>query len=354
MPDIRVVDRGRIDESDSAFPKAVELPDGEILCSYGVGGGPNVTGHTEFSSSSDGGRTWQRSGVILEKGTDPPSCNFLKLCLHADGRTLFAYGSRLYRSPGDKFGQGSSDAVYCTSTDGGRSWSDSVVIDTGLPGSKEISFSMVPLSSGRLLAPMATLPKGRLGERVLAYISDDAGRNWARAATVFHDPEGRRGFFEHKFTEFAPGSILATAWTVTLATVEDLPDSYAISTDDGETWTPFRSTGVAGQTMTPVSLGGNRLLVLYNKRTGDQCIVMNLVEFSHHAWTIVHQGVLYDNTNRPLPGADTWRGVDSFDDFAFGFPTAIALANGQYLATYWSKERGVFGISWALLEIDWP
>ena len=105
--------------------------------------------------------------------------------------------------------------------------------------------------------------------------------------------------------------------------------------------------------MTPVSLGGNRLLVLYNKRAGNQCIVMNLVEFSPDEWTIVHDGVLYDNTNRPLPGAGTWKGVDSFDDFAFGFPTAIPLANVQHLATYWSKERGVFGISWALLEIDW-
>ena len=51
MPSIELLDTGIIDDREAAFPLAIQRPDGEILCSYGVGGGALVTGHTEYSLS---------------------------------------------------------------------------------------------------------------------------------------------------------------------------------------------------------------------------------------------------------------------------------------------------------------
>ena len=44
MPSVEILGTGRLDERGSAFPQAVELPNGDILCSFNVGGGHFVTG----------------------------------------------------------------------------------------------------------------------------------------------------------------------------------------------------------------------------------------------------------------------------------------------------------------------
>ena len=218
----------------------------------------------------------------------------------------------------------------------------------------EVSFAAVPLRSGRLLAPAATLADNdRLGERVIVAISDDGGETWPRHGTVFHDPEGRRGFFEHKFTELPSAEIVATAWTVTLGDYGDLPNSFSISNDGGSTWGPARSTGIEGQTLSTLTLGGDRLLVLYNRRYGKQAVVMCLVTFTQEKWTIHHEGILYDAQASHQRAASVASGIDELDDFAFGFPTAIALADDSILVTHWCVENGVCGIRWTKVRVNW-
>ena len=354
MPSVEIVSSGRLDERDSAFPQAVQLADGDILCSFSVGDGPNVGGGTDWARSTDGGETWSLEGTILPPTDNPYSTNALKLTLAADGRTVYAYGSRYYRRPGQKFGEGRNDPILCRSIDGGRSWSEPQVIP--MPGdcALEISHGALTLASGRLLAPAATLPaQDRLGEQVLAAISDDGGRSWPTHTVVFEDPGGKFGYFEQKLAEFAPGRVMAVCWTVTLGDVVDQPDSFAISDDDGSTWGAAHSTGLQGQTMTPIPLGEDRLLVLYNRRYGDQGIVMALVTFTETAWTVHCEDLMYDARAKRERPEDLDTGVQEFDTFAFGFPTAIRLRDGTILATHWCQEEGAFGIRWTRLRIDW-
>lgn len=195
-------------------------------------------------------------------------------------------------------------------------------------------------SSGRLLAPAATLPaQDRLGEQVLVAISDDGGETWPTHAVFFEDPERRLGYFEQKLAEVAPGRVMAVCWTVTLGDVVDQPNSFTISNDNGSTWSPARSTGIQGQTMTPIPLGGDRLLVLYNRRYGDQGIVMALVTFTEEAWSIHYEGLMYDAKAKRERPEDLDTGVREFNTFAFGFPTAIRLQDGTVLATHWCREE---------------
>jgi len=354
MPSIEVLGTGRLDDRESAFPQAIQLPDGDILCSFSVGGGPFVHGGTELGRSTDGGETWTIAGVIMPPTEKPHSTNFLKLTLSPDGGTVYAYGARMYREPGWKFGEGHNDAVLCTSTDRGKSWSEPSLVPFPCDCATEVSHGALALSSGRLLAPAATLhSQDRLGEQVLAAISDDGGRTWPRHAVVLEDPEKRFGYFEQKLAEVTPGRVMAVAWTVTLGDVADQPDSFAMSSDDGETWAPARSTGIMGQTMTPIPLGGDRLVVLYNRRYGQQGIVMDLVTFTDDAWTVHYEGLMYDAKATHTRPDDIESGVEELDSFEFGFPTAIRLHDGTLLATHWSREAGKFGIRWTRLRVDW-
>ena len=79
MPDVEVLGTGRLDDRDSAFPMAVQLASGDIVCSYGVGGGAHVTGGTDWSRSTDNGATWQIEGTILPKDEARNRANFRKL-----------------------------------------------------------------------------------------------------------------------------------------------------------------------------------------------------------------------------------------------------------------------------------
>ncbi len=354
MAAIEILGSGLLDERESAFPQAVELPDGDLLCSFSVGGGQYVEGGTDWARSRDGGLTWKLEGTILPPTDSPPTTNFLKLSLAKDGGTIYAYGARTHAETGGRFGEKKCEAIFCQSGDDGRSWSAPQVIPMPVDCPLEISHGILPLSSGRLLAPAATLPaKDRLGEQVLVAVSDDGGQTWPSHNIVFEDPDKKLGYFEQKLAELAPGRLMAACWTVTLGDVVDRTDSFTISNDNGSTWNPARSTGIQGQTMTPVPLGGDRLLVLYNRRYGEQGIVMCLVTFTEDAWTVHYEGLLYDAKTSRQRSAEVETGVDEFASFAFGFPTAIPLQDGTLLATHWYVEGGVCGIRWTKLRVEW-
>lgn len=353
MPAIHILATGRLDERDSAFPQAVQLPNGDVLCSFSVGGGPFVHGGTDWARSQDGGYTWRIEGQLLPPTTDPASANFLKLSRSADGHRIYAYGSRFVGPIDNDFGQRPGEAVFCTSTDNGHSWSDPQRIP--MPHYPlEISHAICPLASGRILAPAGLLiSKDRLGEEVVVAVSDDDGVSWRTHRTVFKDPSGKLGFWEQKLAAFTPNRLIAVAWTVTLGDYQDLPNHFTISQDGGWTWGPIRSTGIRGQTMTPLSLGEDRLLVLYNRRYGEQGIVAALVNFTPDGWAVHHEQLFYDaKSSRKEPSGDT-SGVDELASFQFGFPTAIRLHDDSFLATHWCVDKGICGIQWTKFEIDW-
>ena len=291
MPSIEILDTGRIDERDSAFPQAVQLPNGDILCSFNVGGGAHVTGGTDWARSTDGGQTWNVEGTLVPRVGNATSA--LKLSISADGKTVYAYGSRSYREEGGRFGEGRNEPIFCTSTDGGHTWSEPTVVPMMGFSPLEISHGALALQSGRLLAPGATLEsQDKLGRLVIAAVSDDGGQSWPRHATVFEDPDGVHGYFEQKLAEslpraghgVEPGLLISTCWTIVMDGVKDIDDHFTISRDDGLTWSRPKPTGIMGQTMTPIPLGGDRLLVLYNRRYGQQGVIMNLVTFTDDTW----------------------------------------------------------------------
>lgn len=330
------------------------MPNGDLLCSFNVGGGPNVLGGTDWSRSTDGGNTWDLQGTILHADVKLKSTNALKLSLSVDGQTIFAYGSRHYRDVKSQFGEGKNEPVVCISNDGGNKWTSPTVIDLPFDCPLEISHGILPLHSGKLLAPAALLTSPeKLGDKVIAAVSYDRGKSWPEVVTLFEDPKGQHGYFEQKLAEISPGKLIAASWTVTLGDVKDLQNSYVISNDNGNSWTVPMNTGIFGQTMTPIPLGPDRFLIFHNRRYGAQGIVMNLVETKGDEWEVVYEDFLYDAMAQKDKPKDLTSGVEEFYGFEFGFPTGLRLFDGNIFATHWMKKDGKFGIMWTKLRIHW-
>jgi hypothetical protein len=112
LPSIDVLGSGQVDNRDSAFPQAVQLPNGDLLCSFNVGGGAIVTGGSDWARSTNVGEAWTLEGTILPPSDEPHSVNALKLSISADGETVYAYGSRRYSEEGHSFGHVRNEAVF--------------------------------------------------------------------------------------------------------------------------------------------------------------------------------------------------------------------------------------------------
>ncbi len=350
MIEIEIIDTGHVSRDDAAFPTLVVLGGGEIICGYTAKGeGPNALGGTDWSRSFDWGSTWTHEGTILPRKENPVTINSLRLSRVSDG-TLLAYGGRNYldgRGDTRSFGNEKSEPVFCRSLDKGRSWSEAVVIPAALARGYEISNPIVDAGRNIWLAPVATLPDSkRFGERVVVYKSTDNGKTWPEYHTVFHDPEGKTGFFEQKIINLGQGRLLAAAWTVTLGDYKDLENHFSLSEDFGRTWTFPVSTGIQGQTLTPLFLKGDRLLLLSNRRYGSQGVVAYFARFRRCGWDIEGETLLWDARASRDKDTEKTRGIEAFDDFAFGLPSAVAIKENVYLSVHWCREDGIFGIRW--------
>jgi hypothetical protein len=356
---LRVVASGVIDDADCAFPQAALTGGGEVVCIYCRGGGQFATGQSVVARSRDDGRSWFVEGpVITPPGRQSPggSPTSASTMLRASSRTgsdiVFAYGARSSSGAEDRFGERPVEPILCISSDRGRTWSAPRVL-AAPTRMLEISHGVLPTGDGRLLAPAATIDPGRLGAQVLLAASEDDGVTWGPYVPVLEDPRGRRGYLEHKLTDLGDGRLLLTAWTVLMDDLTDLPNTFALSLDSGRTWGPASSTGIRGQTLSTVWLGGDRLLVLYNRRYGRQGVVAALATLTEAAW-VVHDEVLVHD-----PGTDRQRelesdGVDEMVQFTFGFPTGILLPDGQVLVTYWAGPYGRTAICWARIDVAGP
>lgn len=355
MSTIEILGRGTIDDADSTFPQAVQLANGDVIASYSNAGGLAVSGGTDWCRSTDGGMTWRKGGTILAAATNPTTTNLLRVSASPDGRTAYAYGQRSSVSPTAIFGERRSEAIVVTSTDGGRTWSTPGVVP--MPTDLlEISHSVLALPSGRLLAAAATIEAGHVGEQVLVAISDDGGRTWPRRAVAMEDPNGAHGYLEQKLARLADGRLIASAWTVDKVAITDHPNSYSTSEHDGLTWTAPRSIGTRGQTLSVVPLGpaaGERVMLLYNRRYGTQGVVMAIARMTDENWPIEFEGLLYD-AGATRPGMVHATGIAEMLELKFGFPTAVPLQDGTFLATWWSADAalGRTGVRWAKVRVE--
>jgi hypothetical protein len=168
--------------------------------------------------------------------------------------------------------------------------------------------------------------------------------------TIFEHPQTKHGYLEQKVITCGSGKLLAIAWLQDFENDTDLKNVYSFSADGGCTWNGPHTTGIQGQTMTPIWLGGDRFLVLYNRRFGEQSVQMCLVRAVDSSWTLEFEGTLW-NARTMLELNSEVSSQEEIRRIQFGYPMALRLDNETVLAVHWCVEEGVCGIRWTRLRV---
>jgi hypothetical protein len=164
-------------------------------------------------------------------------------------------------------------------------------------------------------------------------------------------PEGNLIFWESKIVEIGKGRLLAVAWCHDEKASSDRRNHYALSSDGGVSWTPPQSTELLGQTMTPWSLGAQRVLTVY-RRMDVPGLWANLSHLDGDHWI--------NDACQPLWGHQSVEGVTRTDGGAvamfhslrFGAPSITQLPNGALFVAFWCYEDCVSIIRWFKFEVD--
>jgi hypothetical protein len=202
-----------------------------IYTAFQVGDfGPNV--HVMFQRSTDAGRTWLATDLLIGQGAKP------SITTDSDGSIYIVYRAT---------DSTSNEQVSCVrSIDGGTTWTTPARVDDRTGGSVS-STGIAADSAGNLLCVWSD---GRTGSsHIWSSVSTDRGETWSRNVQVDEDTTGFGSFHADAFVQPGTNHYLVTAEAPCLSghLVGDGAFLYR-STDCGQTFEP----GVQLNTLTDI------------------------------------------------------------------------------------------------------
>lgn len=310
----------------------IALNDGSLLFAVTefIGGDSDFAkAHIVARQSSDGGRTWGDSRVLQE---NTGGLNVMSVTLRRmpSGQIAMFYLQKESHSELNAYVKFSSDEA--------ASFGAPILI-TDQAGYHVVNNDRVTqLSSGRLLVPAASTPDVQKVNHFTShcFISDDGGKSW-RAGTGQVDAD-KRGAMEPEVIELTDGRVM-----MLVRTQLGYPGK-AYSEDGGDTWGPLTSLGVQGPEA-PTTL--RRI-----PATGDLVLIWN------NTFTA---GAGHGGRRTPLTAAlssdegQTWTVVDNLeDDTARTFSyTSLTFARDRAVLSYWDNIGSRYSCRFRSLPVDW-
>lgn len=344
------------------FPSVVTVPGGGMLATVVLGEAFESTDlHTHLVRSTDNGEAWELQGPIYPGTPERLTTDACRLTALADGELvalMFRHDRAAHPDQGlsnpENMGFVPTELLLLRSRDAGHSWTEPEGLIPPLVGpSFELCCPIVPLSDGRWVLPTSTW-RGWDGDcpdgmRMVALISRDRGRTWPEHWEVMRDPRQQIVYWESKIVELPGRELLAVAWAYDEAAGRDLPNQYALSTDGGETWSPPRSTGLLGQTLTPFVLDDGRVLCVY-RRMDEPGLWANVSRLDGGEWINVGSQPLW---GAGVSGLTSTSGdmVANFHALRFGAPCLTTAADGTIFVAFWCYEECISVIRWFKLAI---
>jgi hypothetical protein len=340
-------------------PRCLQLPGGELLCSFMLTSGLGTNDFTPtLFRSRDGGVTWQEQGEFWAHLRECWSI-FASISRDAAGNVYF-FGSRTpIGNPGEPFwsdatqGLKQNELVWARSTDGGRTWPDPTAFALPLPGAAEAPGALCVTRAGAWIAPYSPYntfdPEVVVTRNQVVLVrSEDQGRTWGHAAMMsFEDPASSAA--EAWCIELADGRLLGVAWQ--MHHEGDYPNPYTLSHDGGRSWSPPRSTGIQGQSTALAALPDGRALFVYNQRKhGDIGVWLAVARPTDAGFRIEHNAPIWKAETGTQSGTSGEH--SEWGDFSFGEPSIAPLADGALIATLWSIQPTGRGIRWVKLKME--
>lgn len=304
-------------------------------------------GDLTLCQSVDCGRTWE---VICDSLPERPAgCQgqWVTGALYDDPAgglgvfmTLFETREEARLYDGDSDSLLPSWLVQATSGDGGRTWRDYRVVDTGsLPGCSGTG-SAVALADGTVLLPFESygfLPGGEYrthracslrlpGDDIVVHASDPRGERYFWDQRVAWCPHRQRP--------------VAMFWTYDRQGEHDLPIHLSWGSADGRTWEAPRPTPLQGQICAPVPLRDGRLAAFYVQRETDPGLRLVLSDDAGATWDTAGEVVIYEAAAAGQVGEPGGAGYAEYWDemftWTFGHPTGLQLPDGNLLLAFYA------------------
>ena len=282
--------------------------------------------------SDDGGRTWQPQRVLQESSGK----------MNVMSATL-----RRLRSPNENtiglfyLEKNSHDSLHAYvrfSTDEATTFGPPILI-TSEPGYHVMNNDRITqLSSGRLLAPVATTPDVQKVNHFvsLCWHSDDGGKSWRKGTGQVDQP--KRGAMEPEVIELADGRVMMIVRTQ----LGVIANSY--SADGGDTWSEPERLSVqapeAPATLRRIPATGDLLLIWNNTFTA---------------------GAGHGGSRTPLTAAissdegKTWthvRNLETDSGRTYSY-TSLMFANDRAVISYWEGLGDQLSSKFRSLPISW-
>ncbi len=344
------------------FPSVALLPDRSLVAMYVLGEAfEAVNQNVYLSRSYDLGKTWQHQGQIEIDQPEKQTSTFGRLAATNEGELI----ANLVRFDRDAHpGQGLSnpetlgivpaEMLLIRSDNAGESWSPPEVMTAPLIGPEfELCSPVTFLNDGRWILPTSTwrswegdLPNGN---RLVAFVSEDRGQTWPKYFDIMHSENNNLIFWESKIVEYPHGRLLALAWCYDEKAKADLPNQYSFSDDGGKTWSPFHSTGLQGQTLTPFLLDDGTILNIY-RRMDQPGLWAARAELKNNSWVNLDQQPLWGHRSVEGVTAIGENMADNFATLKFGAPHIARLPDGTLFVTFWCYEQCVSLIRWFRLS----
>lgn len=350
------------------FPSVAVLPDGQMAATYTLGEAfESVDAQLHAARSSDFGDTWRDAGPICRPTTDRITSLFGRLAVAVNAETataeLIAIILRSDRTDHPDHGLTNpqtmgwvpTELLLVRSSDAGRTWTEPQRIVPPLAGAEfEMCAPISVLSDGRWLWPTSLWPDWNgnlsLGNRMIAFVSEDEGRSWPRYVDVMADEQSRLVYWESKIIELSDGRLLAVAWCHDMETNKDLPNRYSLSSDRGETWTAPLCTQLQGQTLTAIELADGRIFSVY-RRMDRPGLWANLSRLDGERWINTAEQSLWGNDSPAGFTSTEFDMLSNFHALRFGAPCLSLLPDGRVFIAFWCYENMVSVIRWFKLEI---
>ncbi|MGQ9584234.1 MAG: sialidase family protein [Anaerolineae bacterium] len=208
--------------------------------------------------------------------------------------------------------RGNRAAYVHISPDGGRTWPETVKLDTSpYPGGYGIKGGL-QLPNGEVLLPLTVIPGW---DTVYVLRSRDGGRTWSKPAEVAHVP-GRL---------LEEASIALTLSGRLVMQMRDGFDGYlfqCVSDDEGHTWHDLTQLPVWGYPPHLLLLPDGRLLSVYGHRREPYSIRAVISEDEGKTWNVDDILVIRDELRN--------------DDL--GYPTSVLADDGRIFTTYYCQD----------------
>lgn len=333
-----------------AGPRLVVADRGELVCTLNVQSRLSANDFAPvLSRSHDNGQTWSEQGPLWPHLRKRHSI-FGSISRSGPGRLLF-FGTR---TPIDEAGESfwsdatqglkANELCWSSSTDEGRTWAEPAVIPMPESGAAEAPGAMAQTRRGRLLccyAPYPTFERTPVRRNcVRLMFSDDGGKSWSHRDMLRFD-EGDGGA-ESWVVQLADGRLVGASWHYHVATGADYPNAYAVSEDEGQTWSATRPAPFRGQSIALTPMPDGRLLVVYNHRRSEPVGVRMAIARLNAA------AALEVEADAPIWNAPVSPGASAdhqaWKHFSFGEPAAALTSERGAVVVFWRLEDGIGSI----------